>query len=103
LHPERSFNPGGPTPGPSDPPPFDIGNPFALACIPAAMTTFVVQTDDAAQALACTFRCGPATMTVVLNRDDAKAWAAKLANDADRLSPLILGTIIPPMPNGRGI
>ncbi len=89
------------------PPPVDPGNPYVLAGeYPAIMTLTGINT-PVGQRLLLTIRCGPATLTVLLNRDDAKAWAAQLDSAASSMSGLIIagpGQIragFPPPPNGQ--
>jgi hypothetical protein len=64
--------------------PFDAGNPL-LAEQPAQLVTAVMQT-PAGQRLTLTIRTPSATVTVFLPGKDAKAWAARLTQDAASMS-----------------
>lgn len=64
--------------------PVDTGNAL-LAEQPAALVTALVQTPGG-QRLALTVRTPSATVTVFLAGQDAKAWAARLTQDAGAMS-----------------
>jgi len=70
-------------------PPVDAGNPFVGPDYPALLTTAQVQT-PAGPRLLLTVRCGPATVTVNLAKQDAKVWASQLEKGADALTGLIV-------------
>lgn len=82
-------------------PPMDPGNPF-VSGYPANLTTAKVPT-EAGQQLMVTIRSGPATLTLILAKDDAKAWAARLDADASSITGLLLpdGPMILPPTNGQ--
>jgi hypothetical protein len=69
---------------PQPPAPFDAGNAL-LSEQPAQLVTAVVQA-PAGQRLALTIRTPSATVTVFLPGKDAKAWAARLTQDAGAMS-----------------
>lgn len=91
------------TPDPAARPLVDPGNQF-LAEYPAELVTGKVN-GPTGERLAMTLRSGPATVTVLLNRDAAKAWAAQLDAGADSLTTLVIpqGVTLPAFPplNGR--
>lgn len=66
------------------PAPFDTGNAL-LGEQPAQLVTGIVAT-PAGQRLALTVRTPSATVTVFLAGPDAKAWAARLTQDAGSMS-----------------
>ena len=66
------------------PAPFDTGNTL-LTEQPAQLITAVVQT-PAGQRLALTVRTPSTTQTVFLSGQDARAWAARLTQDAGAMS-----------------
>ncbi len=87
---------------PAEAPPFDQGNPFAVAPYPAFLVTAAIQT-AAGPRLLVTVRCGPATLTLLLERDDAKAWGERLTTDAGSVSALLIpqpGPVSLPRLNG---
>jgi hypothetical protein len=80
----------------------DAGNQF-LGEYPAELVTGKVQGPQG-ERLAMTIRSGPATVTVMLGRDAAMAWAAQLEAGAASLTTLVMpaGVSFPafPPPNG---
>jgi hypothetical protein len=75
----------------------DAGNRF-LGEYPAEMVTGKVQGPNG-ERLAMTIRSGPATVTVMLSRDAAMAWAAQLEAGATTLSTLVMPAgPLPPFP-----
>jgi hypothetical protein len=77
-------------------PPIDPGNPL-LDGGPARLTTSVVETADG-QRLALTIRTASTTLTVFLNQDGARTWAANITGTAGRMSAA--GLIVAP---GNGL
>lgn len=69
-------------------PPVDPGNQL-LAPVPAQLTTAVVNTPDGQRAV-MTVRTPSATVTVFLERDDVRAWGAKLSACADDMTGLTI-------------
>ncbi|MDX3759338.1 hypothetical protein [Streptomyces sp. AK02-04a] len=70
------------------PPPVDPGNAM-LAETPAQMTCALVDTPRG-QRMAMTVRTASTTLTVLLARDDARAWGQQISNGAEQMSGLIL-------------
>jgi hypothetical protein len=88
---------------PTQIPAFDPGNPYAIAGeYPAMMSTTTVQTPIGQRCL-LTIRAAGATLTLMLDRDTAKAWAAQLDGAASPMSGLLIASpgAIPPPPNGQ--
>lgn len=69
-------------------PPFDTGNAL-FGETPAQMTTALIDT-PAGQRLALTLRTASTTMTVLLQRDDARNWAQLIKQVSDQMSGLIV-------------
>ena len=87
---------------PLEPTPFDQGNPI-LAGGPAQITVTLVDSADG-QNLALTIRTASTTLTVVLARDDARAWAAAIRSASDQLSSsrlVVAGAAAMPVLNGK--
>jgi hypothetical protein len=81
------------------PPITDPGNPY-IGQYPAALQLGIGQ-GPKGPAMLLTIRCGPATLTVLLSRDEAQEWAKVIAQNAALVSPLIIPTPangIPPFP-----
>ena len=69
---------------PEQVPPFDLGN-HLLAETPSQLTTQVRDT-PAGQRLILTVRTTSATVSVMLDGPDAKAWAAQVTRDSAAMS-----------------
>lgn len=76
-------------------PPVDMGNPL-LGPGPAMLNLHRITPPGGQQVLTLTIRTPSTTLTVMLGRDDALAWARMLRAEAQRLSGLIVPT------NGTG-
>jgi hypothetical protein len=81
--------------------PVDAGNDLLGEC-PAALFLAVMEIPGAGQRLAVTIRTASTTLTVLLNRDDAKLWAANIARGAAQMSAagLVIAGGVQPM-NGK--
>jgi hypothetical protein len=79
----------------------DPTNPFIGPDYPASMVCGQVST-PAGPRLCITIRCGPATVTVTMDRDNGKNWAAIIDNEVNKMSGLIVpnGVIIKDPKNG---
>jgi hypothetical protein len=77
------------------PPPMDPGNAL-IAPGPAQISTTII-TAPAGQLLALTIRTPTTTLTVLLNGQDAKTWAANLTAAATRMSATGLITATRPI------
>lgn len=73
------------------PPPVDPGNAM-LAETPAQMTCALVDTPRG-QRMAMTVRTASTTLTVLLARDDARAWGQQISNGSEQMSGLILAGV----------
>jgi hypothetical protein len=71
--------------------PVDPGNPF-VAPYQALWTTGALTDDKGTQWAAVTLRSGPATLTLVLSRDDLTKFSGDLRELLGKMSPLILAT-----------
>lgn len=74
---------------PAELPLVDPGNGFLGPDYPAALVTGLINT-TAGPRMAITIRCGPATLTVTMDKAAAKAWAARIGEAADNMSGLIV-------------
>jgi len=63
----------------------DPGNRWIGPRVPGELTTKIVPTDEGPR-LMVTMRCPGATMTVMLTRADAEAWAEQIASQAQGIS-----------------
>jgi hypothetical protein len=79
------------------PPVVDPGNPFLGQQYPANLMVGPVQGTPVPM-LVLTIRCGPATLSVLLSREDAQTWAKMIADHAAKTSPLIVPNGMPQMP-----
>jgi hypothetical protein len=75
----------------------DPGNPFVGQPYPASLQVGLGQGPNG-PCMVLTIRCGPATLTVLLGRDDAQNWAKVIAQQAALVSPLIIPNGMPPVP-----
>lgn len=71
---------------PTQIPPADPGNQL-LAEVPAQLTTAIADT-PAGKRLVMTIRTPSTTVTVFLDRDDARAWGDKVKTEADQMGGL---------------
>jgi hypothetical protein len=71
------------------PPLVDPGNPNAVGNYPALLTVGPVQTPMGPQ-LVLTLRCGPATVSALVDKDRAELWAAAILQAAQHLSGIIV-------------
>jgi hypothetical protein len=79
----------------------DPSNPFIGPDYPAQLTCGQVMTPNGPR-LCLTIRCGPATLTVTMERDVSKQWAAMIDREASKMSNLIVpnGVVIKDPKNG---
>jgi hypothetical protein len=84
---------------PTEMPPVDPGNPFVMAMeLPSIIVATPVQSSNGPRLLV-TIRCGSATLTVPLAKEDAQKWGAYLSAAAGQVSSLIVapaGQVPPP-------
>lgn len=71
---------------PTPVPPADPGNQL-LAAGPANLTTAIADTPEGKR-LVMTIRTTSATVTVFLERDDARNWGSTISNNADQMGGL---------------
>lgn len=75
----------------------DPGNPFIGPDYPGNLTVGKIQ-GPMGERLCLTIRCGPATVTVVMDRAAGKTWAAQIDQGADSMTGLIIPNGVPVKP-----
>jgi hypothetical protein len=79
------------------PPLVDPGNPF-IGQYPAQLQLGIGQGPQG-PAMIMSIRCGPASLAVLLTREQAKQWGREIVDNADKVSPLMIpGNGVPPFP-----
>ena len=76
----------------------DPGNHFLGPDYPGQLISATIQTPGGPRVL-LTIRCGPATVTVTMDKDSAKLWARRIDETADATSGLIVPNVV--LGNGR--
>lgn len=80
----------------------DPGNPFVLAAqYPAQMATGVAQT-MAGPRMVLSIRCGPASIAVMLTKEDADVWGRGICAGAKLVSTLMVVDGKTTLPGGLG-
>jgi hypothetical protein len=80
------------------PPLVDPGNPY-IGQYPAALQLGIGQGPDGQPKMIMSIRCGPASLAVLLTREQAKQWGREIVDNADKVSSLMIpGNGIPPFP-----
>lgn len=83
------------------PMPCDPGNPWATSQLTAQLSLCPVPTDQG-QRMMVTIRCGTATLTCLLVKEDVTAWGETMFKAGQSMSGLIVpGLSIDPNPNGH--
>jgi len=87
-----------PIPEQAIPPLVDPGNPF-IGQYPAQLQLGIGQGPDGQPKMIMSIRCGPASLAVLLTREQAKQWGREIVDNADKVSPLMIpGNGVPPFP-----